>query len=143
MGKDSEFKSQVKVCNYNSVDLSDLGKYYHPDLTLENKSHLIIFESSSTGDRKVHIGELVQFLTYINSNSIYNEYSFILSLCGASETSPSIQEEIGRLQYYYDSFPLSKVKRSQIKKIAVVDQNDFDWANLDEEIISSMKGIQL
>jgi len=89
----------------------------------DNEDEVCIFESSSTSNRKVHIGELIQFLTYVINANDKNKYSLILFPCGNSDTSPNVNDEKERLRYYYDNFPLSKKQKEKIKMIKITDQS--------------------
>ena len=89
--KDCEFKKSLAVANFNEREIKkeELDEYYKPDKILENMDSVIFFESSSTNDRKVHIGELCQFLAYLNKG-IENKSNiyFVLFLCGTSKYPP-------------------------------------------------------
>lgn len=56
---------------------------YTPDSVCGDENTEFILESSSTFDRKVHIGELIQFLTYVSTTRNRKpNYFFVLFLCG-------------------------------------------------------------
>ena len=128
MGKDADFKNEVSIEGYAPVDFKtvDADNMYHPDAVFEKGGHLVILESSSTNDRKPHIGELMQFLSFVSKDDKYKEYSFALFLCGKGKGRPKVSTEIKRLQHYYDSFPISKAVRDKIKEIAVAEQEGMD-----------------
>ncbi|MDH5718714.1 MAG: hypothetical protein OEZ22_13900 [Spirochaetia bacterium] len=99
MGNDSVFKNFKKDFKDNLYK-DYKGKYHNPDMIIiKGKCHFL-FEHSSTGDRKVHIGELLQSYVY----SIINECNtfFILLLDNRSKNGPSKEYETERLKYYMD-----------------------------------------
>lgn len=119
---DSEFKkSQIK--GFVKLDLSkDWSELYRPDVVVKKDKTMVIMESSSTGDRKAHIGELTQFLEYVSSDTEFEEFYYVLFLCGSAKNSPKKETELLRLQFYYDSFPISKRARDKIKGIYIKEE---------------------
>ncbi len=109
MGKDRKFKRDFEIDGFTkisliSLDENKLGNFYQPDLMFEKEGHIIICEHSSTGDRKVHIGELTQFIAFvIRNNNEYNKFSYFLFLDGMSKNSPTVEQETARLKHYYDN----------------------------------------
>lgn len=135
MGKDMDFKNNVKTEGFNDItEEIELGKLYNPDKVFERGETVVVFESSSTGDRKVHIGEMIQFLSNIVPNSRWKECYFVLFLCG----KPDQYNEINRLQNIYDSYPPSKNNRNKIAGIYVQRQPSDD--ELKELAIEKIKG---
>ena len=61
MKKDKNFKSNFNIKGFTKKQYSE--SYYNQDLYFENDDEVVFIEHSSTGDRKVHIGELCQFVT--------------------------------------------------------------------------------
>lgn len=116
---DKEFK-QSKIEGFSKFNIQESWKeFYYPDLTMSKEKTIVIMESSSTGDRKVHIGELIQFLSYVASDSDFDEYYLVIFLCGNGKNPPAEDSEIRRLQFFYDKFPISREKRNKIKGIYV------------------------
>ena len=71
-GKDKKFKeSKLAGFKKGAIPDGEWKKNYTPDLVFEkkegNKKTIVILESSASGDRKVHIGELTQFLSFVNT----------------------------------------------------------------------------
>ena len=76
---DADFKKS-QVIGFEEYKLEeDWGEFYKPDLVFTKDKIIIFLESSSTGDRKPHVGELTQFLSFVNCNLI-NLMSFIMYL---------------------------------------------------------------
>ena len=142
---DSIFKENLKMEGFiERDDKKSLGKFYNPDMILENDDTVIFFESSSTGDRKVHIGELTQFLSYVNlgveeKKKIY----YVLFLCGNSETSPTVEKEYDRLRYYFENHTMKNSERNKIKGMYIANQNDVDISKLTLEQIEKFKRIDI
>ena len=133
--KDSKFKNTLCVANFNVrlVKKDELGGFYMPDKILESSDSVIFFESSSTGDRKSHIGELFQFLTYVNNGiEVKNNIYFVLFLCGDSKSSPNVKREVKKLRYYYQNFSMKNNERAKIKGIFVSNQQDITDLSLEK-----------
>lgn len=125
MGKDAKIKNKCNFEGYEKIKIKH--DFYKPDCVFENGKDVIIVESSSTGDRKVHIGEMVQFIEYASSMKDKCFY-FVLFLCGTSKTSPKANTVKGRLEYYYSSCAINK--NDNIKGIYVVEQKEVDITKL-------------
>lgn len=130
---DKDFK-QSQIEGFEKLNLpKEWREKYNPDVAVKKDKTVIIMESSSTGDRKVHIGELAQFLAFVNSDTEYEEFYYVLLLCGVSENSPKEATELSRLQFYYDNYPISKNKREKIKGIYIKEEkSDKLTLTLDE-----------
>lgn len=141
--KDKAFKERISVQGFSEYKLvaKAIGEFYNPDKILENEDSIIFFESSSTGDRKVHIGELIQFLTYVSLGVEKRHIFFVLFLCGESKSSPSVDSEIQRLRYYYKNYSMKNTEREKIKGIYIVNQKDVNIAELTIEKIKTFKRI--
>ena len=141
--KDKLFKENVKVQGFSEYKLIEksICEFYKPDKILENEKSVIFFESSSTGDRKVHIGELIQFLTYVSLGIEKRDMYFVLFLCGEAKSSPKVHEEVKRLNYYYQNFSMKNSERAKIKGLYVANQEDEDIANLTLEKIKKFRRI--
>lgn len=124
MGKDNEFKNSISVLEYTPLEFeSEFDPKYAPDSVYGDDNTEYILESSSTSDRKVHIGELIQFLTYVStSKNRKPNYFFILFLCGEADNSPRADLECKRLKTYFDNFPMTETIKSSIAGVYVVDQ---------------------
>ena len=142
MGKDKDFKALLKVEGFEDCDLENL-KDYQPDKILKKEKTLIFFESSSTSDRKIHIGEMIQFLTYIQANGKTDwEYIWVLFLCGESKNAPQEDYELQRLKFYYNNFLMSSILSSHIKGLYVAKQpSNEELSKLTIEKIQTMKSI--
>ncbi|WOC33500.1 MULTISPECIES: hypothetical protein [Caproicibacterium] len=96
-------------------------------------------ESSSTGDRKVHIGELMQFLTFVSLEyANIKNISFILFLCGSGKNPPTVNTEYTRLKYFFDNYHIKPEALKKIKGIYITDTTNYV---LDIKTISTMKNI--
>lgn len=140
-GKDKTFKEISSINGYIKLT-TELESYYTPDaFFIKNDSKdLIICECSSTGDRKVHIGELMQFLTYVSKNSSsIDSVRMVLFICNASKNGPKVKNEYARLKYYYSSYPLNEFCRNKIKGIFIMDKGNY--ANMTLETIEKEKNI--
>ena len=140
---DSEFKANLKLEGFSErIDKQLLGEFYAPDKIMENNDTVIFFESSSTGDRKVHIGELTQFLSYVNSGiETKKNIYYVLFLCGNSKSSPTVEKEYDRLRYYFENNTMKNSERNKIKGIYIANQNDVDISKLTLSQIKDFKRI--
>ena len=140
--KDRIFKETVNLAGFKEKRIVE--QFYSPDKAFEKDKTIVIMESSSTGDRKVHIGELTQFLSYCSNDKQYDEYYFVLYLSGKSKSAPKANTEIKRLQKFYDSFSICKTQRIRIKKIAIVNQpDDKELESLTLAKVNDYEGIVL
>ena len=101
---DSEFK-KLNFADKNGEAINilnnNLGDYYKPDIVLGlSNGELAILEHSSTGDRKVHIGELLQAFQYAFSSG--KKVHWLLFLDGKGQNSPTVTYEKCRLNFYLD-----------------------------------------
>jgi hypothetical protein len=128
MGKDASFKDDLKIKSfekYNCYDKQD--GYWQPDLVLINKedNHIVVCEHSTTGDRKVHIGELIQFLAFAYKfNKKGYKYSYFLFLEGEGSSPPKKEIECSRLQYYYNIFSKNMTNATNIHHIIIYNYAD-------------------
>ena len=142
---DSKFKEILNVENFKArTDMRLLGGYYTPDKIVEDEDTdaVIFFESSSTGDRKAHIGELTQFLSYVNlgvetRRNIY----YVLFLCGQSKNSPTVEKEQERLRYYFENYTMKIGERSKIKGLYIANQKGVKIEDLTLEKIKEFNRI--
>ena len=125
MGKDNEFKGSISILGYSPLKFEcEFDPKYAPDSVWGDDNTEFVLESSSTSDRKVHIGELIQFLTYVStSKNRKQNYYFILFLCGEADNSPRADLEYKRLKRYFDNFPMTETIKSSIAGVYVVDQS--------------------
>ncbi len=141
--KDKAFKDNVRVKGFseNVSKIKNIGKFYNPDKILENEDSIIFFESSSTSDRKVHIGELIQFLTFVSHGIENRNIYFVLFLCGTAKYPPKVDKELDRLRYYYKNFSMKNSECAKIKGIYLENQLEIDIRNLTLEKIKKFKRI--
>lgn len=137
---DTIFKKTSKIFGYEKIKKIDTGDFYNPDVVFKNGNKYIIMESSTTDERKVHIGEMIQFLIFSTHYSDAQEIALIIFLHGKGPKAPTILNEEPRLQYYYDNYPITKVARDKIKGIFLADKNT-DYTALNDSIISSLTNI--
>lgn len=123
IGKDRTFKKRIQIAGFTKIKFNgDSNFEYKPDCVLANENTEYFLESSSTGDRKVHIGELIQFLTYISTVTERKEnYYFILFLCGKGKYAPRAALEYERLKFYFDHYSMPENIKESIAGIYVVD----------------------
>lgn len=132
---DADFKKS-QVIGFEEYKLEeDWGEFYKPDLVFTKDKIIIFLESSSTGDRKPHVGELTQFLSFVNCNyNKFDEFYYVLILCGNGKSPPKDDRELKRLQFFYDRFALLPCARKKIKGIYVKNQESATLSIMLEEI---------
>ena len=142
MGKDRKFKRSISISGYLPLKFKcAVDSKYTPDRVYGDDITEFILESSSTSDRKVHIGELIQFLTYVSTTKNRKQnYYFILFLCGKADNPPRADLECKRLKIYFDHFPMTEIVKSSIAGIYVVDQKMVSM-NLTKNDFSKMQAI--
>lgn len=140
---DKDFKNGLAIEGFEKrKSASSYGEFYTPDVVLENEDTVIFFESSSSSDRKVHIGELTQFLTYVNLGEEKKEnIYFVLFLCGNSVNPPTVDKEYERLHYYYQNFSMRNNCRAKIKGLYIAKQENVNVSNLTVADIKKYKRI--
>jgi hypothetical protein len=131
MGKDADFKKNLDIKGFSKQTGGYGLEYYNPDAILDLDNLRVVCESSSTGDRKIHIGELLQFITFVCEN-VHDAKEFYLVLFINSESSNgcSANKEAERLRYYFERLSLRPKNIKQIKGIYVVDQKEIDIRNI-------------
>lgn len=107
---------------------------YKPDKSFNdsNGSTVLIIESTSTGDRKVSIGELCQAEKFFADNNISG--TLIYSLCGKPENSPRPDTQYEYLMPYF-KFLKKTNPNIGVTKIYIILERDFrslGWYALDE-----------
>jgi len=134
--RDTDFKKIVFICKDKKNNNYPLRYFYNPDVvfTLGNKK-MVIIEHSSTGDRKVHIGELLQAYQYAVESG--NKCTFILVLDGKNETSPTVDAERERLSFYYEF--LKKLTNKDLMQVYVFDMKDIKKIMNNENVINCNK----
>lgn len=141
MGKDADFKNNIKIQGF--VDITNTVEpkgVYNPDKVFGKDKTIIVLESSSTGDRKVHIGEMTQFLSYVLPNPKWEKCYYVLFLCGNSTE----ENELKRLQSIYDAYPISKTNKNKIVAICIQDQpSNEELRELTIEKIEKFKKLSL
>lgn len=114
---------------------------YKPDKSFSNSNNeiVLVIESTSTGDRKVSVGELLQAEMYFSDNKISG--TLIFSLCGKSTTSPKPDTQLEYLRPYFN-FLKKFNPESGVTKIFIIDENQFEsvgWEALGSNFIATAK----
>lgn len=137
-GKDVTFKENFRIKGMEVQENTRIGEFYNPDLILKDSNNTVILEHSSTGDRKVHIGELTQFIEYVMNSKDSTKKSLIIFLDGKSDSSPTEKREHERLKFYMDRlFSLEAVRLKNIFFIGVV---KYEEGNLNNLLLNDLKG---
>ncbi|SDJ01361.1 hypothetical protein SAMN04515654_12311 [Halanaerobium congolense] len=112
----SEFKKYTK----GSIIGDDK---YKPDISIINSKEKVVcvIESSSTGDRKVHIGEMFQSHKFYCDEEIKGD--LIISLAGSSKNSPRPDTSYKYLKPYFDF--IKKESKIGLKRVHLIEQDDF------------------
>ncbi|MDU7150418.1 MAG: hypothetical protein E6300_18310 [Clostridium sp.] len=123
--RDTFFRKNFRIKDSKEISNENMKKfeYYRPDLVLETDKEIIVLEHSSSGDRKVHIGELSQFVEFSLNYDSDKKFSMILLLDGKGETSASVSKESNRLKYYVET--LFNNKMENINFIGVVKYDEL------------------
>ncbi|PIE92116.1 hypothetical protein CO726_28255 [Bacillus fungorum] len=130
-GRDVAFKENFRIKGMEVQENTRIGEFYNPDLILKDSDNTVILEHSSTGDRKVHIGELTQFIEYVINSEDDTKKSLIIFLDGKSDSSPKEKREHERLKFYMDElFSLKAVMLKNIFFIGVVKYEEKNLNNL-------------
>ncbi|PKM53394.1 MAG: hypothetical protein CVV00_12525 [Firmicutes bacterium HGW-Firmicutes-5] len=105
-GKDTIFKNQFEIKGYkkenNKTFEIEHRNYYNPDLIFTKDENIIICEHSSTGDRKVHLGEMLQFVRFANLIENTKRLTLFILLQGESKSPPTKRKEMIRIKEYVD-----------------------------------------
>lgn len=136
MRKDKIFKDSFKIKDAKKInnDITRKFRYYNPDLVLEEDNEIIVLEHSSTGDRKVHIGELSQFIDFSMSHKSDKIFDMILLLDGEGDNKANSKYEAERLRYYIET--VFNDKLDKVKFIGVI-RYDCELIGLSLEEIKS------
>lgn len=137
--KDSIFKNLLfsipENWNINSNG-SIVGKeQYKPDISIKNSDGKIvcILESTSTGDRKVGLGEMLQADKLFYDEEING--ILIFSLSGVSSSSPTLITQSKYINPYF-KYLKNINKKYGLKKIYFISESDFksiNWCLLSED----------
>ncbi|PFD44777.1 hypothetical protein [Bacillus cereus] len=138
MGKDATFKKNFRIKGMEIQENMYMGEFYNPDLILKDSNNMVILEHSSTGDRKVHIGELTQFIEYVINSEDANKHSLIIFLDGKSVSPPKEKQEQARLKFYIDRLFL--LEAELLKKIFFIGVVKFEEKNLNNLSLNDLKG---
>jgi hypothetical protein len=144
---DKQFKnSEIQFPKELNLNQRSNGKIigndkYKPDKSFNdsNGSTVLIIESTSTGDRKVSIGELCQAEKFFTDNNISG--TLIFSLCGKSENSPRPDTQYEYLMPYF-KFMKNSNPNLGVTKINIILEADFKalgWKALDENFKAKAK----
>lgn len=123
----NQVKEKIGASPYNLIS------YYNPDGFFKYKDKYFIFEHSSTGDRKTHLGELLQ--AYTCSKKFKYELIFILILDNQHPTAPKKESEDKRLNYFLD---LIDPDRKFIFKIILQNIEEVDTEIKLLELVNSL-----
>lgn len=143
--KDKSFKNDFKIISFEkeSKDFKEEYRdYYTPDLIFTNDKEIIICESSSASDRKVHLGEVLQFIAFANESKDEREFKLLILLCGKSASPPTKELQFDRIKHYVDF--LYNQNNETFKNINYIGVGKFDEVELESElnnIISKCKSI--
>ena len=103
-------------------EMDFLNDFFTPDGFINTKDKIIIIEHSSTGDRKAHIGELLQAFTFMKVNS--KDTILITVLDNDNENGPKKAIEQERLEYFLHS--LKQDYQSHSFEVYVLDKNEVN-----------------
>jgi hypothetical protein len=135
--KDIKFKNIIEelLVKNNSISVieNNLNEFYHPDGVLIYKEYHYILEHSSTGDRKVHLGELIQAYEYSIRNN--HKVVLIIILDNQTKTAPKKDAELKRLNYYLNFLKIQKIKHNNSFEVRVKDILEVDNSEKLNQII--------
>lgn len=111
---------------------------YRPDQSFENEKGKVVcvIESSSTGDRKVGIGELCLADLFFTDNK--TDGILIFSLCGKSATSPRPDTQKQYLEPCFRHLN-AKGRPHGVREVYLISEADFEslnWVALDDNFKS-------
>lgn len=102
---------------------------YRPDMSFkntENNKVVCVIESSSTGDRKVGVGELLCADKFFADNEVSG--ILIFSLCGKSKYPPTPQTQMKYIEPYF--IYLQNFNRKYgVKEVFLISEDDFESIN--------------
>jgi predicted kinase len=113
------FKIHTRGCNIDS-------NRYKPDISIvdSNNKIKIIIESSSSGDRKSILAELLQAEKFSTENNFY--ITLLMCLSGKSKTSPTPQTQKDYLAPYFKFLcSLRKNKSLGVQEIMLISEMDY------------------
>lgn len=127
---DKSFRKTELVFAYDWTEFSSGSNVddfkYRPDKSFKKTKSgkfCCIIESSSTGDRKVSIGELLQAESFFSRNMVRG--ILIFSLSGRSKTSPTPSTQKAYLEPYFN-FLKSKRTKHGVSKVYFIKESDFE-----------------
>lgn len=139
---DTEFKNVKFTFPHGWVQETNGGivgeDQYKPDISVKDKDgkYIMVIESTSTGDRKVGIGELLQADKFFNDEKVRG--ILIFSFCGKSKKSPRKETQKAYVEPY---FKYLKECNSEygVKTVYFIQEQDFktiNWSVLSKEFKS-------
>ena len=136
---DTEFKNKNITFPENWVRNSNGGvigqDMYKPDMSFSDSSGKVrcIIESTSTGDRKVGVGELCLADKFFSDNE--TEGVLIFSMCGISKSSPTPNTQSEYLKPYFKHLKRTGILYG-VRDIYFIFERDFEllnWVALNDE----------
>lgn len=138
--KDKDFKNQdIALCNGLKIATQGtiIGEdQYKPDISISDLANKTVccIESSSTGDRKVSLGEMLQAEKYALDMDL--SLLLIICLCGKGKNASTPESLFNYLKPYFIFLKESRRKtNSGIKKILIIGEKNY------EDYISSGQNI--
>ncbi len=136
-GKDKAFKVLNHIFEQGyQVAKADNG--YNPDVLAINseENRAIILEHSSTGDRKVNIGEMFQADKWLRDKEYKGELIFVLD--GQSENSPTCNGQFKRLSPLFEEY--LKGGTFGLKKVVIISRESHEGCIDTTEILKINTG---
>lgn len=151
MRNDSCFKANCHIEGFERYKYSkEYSEWYRPDLVLEkiqdkekdsDSKTIIIAEDSTTGDRKSHIAEIIQFITHIKNDGGNKKYYYMLFIPQKDGSeAPKVEIERKRIKYYYEEMAPDDVK-NRVEGIYVIDENVVNIEKLTLDVLENWRVI--
>ncbi|EOG7724152.1 hypothetical protein ACLIN9_004586, partial [Vibrio parahaemolyticus] len=111
---------------------------YRPDISVKDNdgNYILVMESTSAGDRKVGVGELLQADKFFRDEKVRG--ILIFSLCGQSATSPRKETQKDYIEPYFNYLAQCD-SECGVKSVYFIQEQDFkaiNWSVLNEEFKS-------
>ncbi|EKO3590807.1 hypothetical protein M3898_003461 [Vibrio metschnikovii] len=112
---------------------------YRPDISVKDNdgNYILVMESTSSGDRKVGVGELLQADKFFRDEKVRG--ILIFSLCGQSATSPTKETQKNYIEPYF-KYLAECNSECGVKSVYFIQEQDFkaiNWSVLNEEFNSN------
>ena len=126
--KDSDFKNLPHKFEESYERYNVPGKY-NPDVVAINNTSkkALIIESSSTGDRKVNIGEMLQADKWLRDEGYQG--TLIIVLDGKGKYPPTCKDQKERLLPLFDEYLENSI--TGLEKVLIITQFDYEQAAYD------------